>query len=148
MPESENNLESNRYFSIDEVNALIPRMEEHFQKFWAFRQNAQNMLHELRRSLKNSQSQQPKDLAYQQIKQSQAHFLLEQAKKELDFILDTGCAIMDLEMGMVDFPHVMEYEEEEVFLCWKYGEKKIRFWHGLNEDFSERKPLGRKIHLR
>ena len=136
--------ESPHYFSPDEVNALIPRLEEHFQQFWSFRQSAQNILQELRKNARDAQSTSPSDIVDQQVRQSQAHFLLERAKKELDAILEMGCAVKDLEIGLADFPHIHEYEEEEVYLCWKYGEKKVRFWHGLNEGFSCRKPLVRK----
>jgi len=136
----------NNYFSPDEVNALVPRLEEHFQNFWTLRQNAQDILEELRRKAKESQHLLHREVAHHQMRQSQAHFLLEQAKKELDSIIEMGCLIKDLEIGLVDFPHIMEFEEEEVYLCWKYGEKKLRFWHGLNEGFSSRKPFSRRVH--
>jgi hypothetical protein len=79
------------------------------------------------------------------MRRSQSHFLLEQAKKELDAVMETGCSVKDLEIGLVDFPHLLEFEEEEVFLCWKYGEKKVRFWHELDKGFSSRKPLLRRV---
>ena len=28
-----------------------------------------------------------------------------------------------------------------VNLCWKYGEARVAFWHGLDEGFARRKPL-------
>ncbi|MBI1979631.1 MAG: DUF2203 domain-containing protein [Elusimicrobia bacterium] len=133
------------FFSLEEVNALIPRLEEHFQNFWGMRQNAQNILQKLRKSLKEPQEQSPRDIADQQMRTSQAHFLLEQAKKELDTILEVGGVIKDLEIGLVDFPHISEYEEDEIYLCWKYGEKKVRFWHAIDEGYTSRKPLLRKF---
>ncbi|MBI2916308.1 MAG: DUF2203 family protein, partial [Elusimicrobia bacterium] len=63
------------FFSLEEVNALIPRLEEHFQNFWGMRQNAQNILQKLRKSLKEPQEQAPRDIADQQMRTSQAHFL-------------------------------------------------------------------------
>lgn len=133
-------------FTCDEVNALIPRLEEHFQNFWTLRQNAQVILQKLRKSLKEPEIQNSKDVASKQIKASQAHFLLERAKKELDSITEMGIAIKDLEIGLVDFPHFLDPPTDEVFLCWKYGEKKVRFWHGLDEGFASRKPLIRKLN--
>ena len=135
------------YFSPDEVNALIPRMEEHFQSFWSFRENAQRMMEELRlRDSKAGEDVSPKDAAYDQMRKSQAHFLLEQAKKELEAILEMGCSVKDLEVGLVDFPHMLESEEQEVYLCWKFGEKKVRFWHELDQGYASRKPLVRRVH--
>ena len=128
-------------FTPDEVNALIPQMEDHFKSFWGYRQNAQNVLHELRKNVKDTPTQTPAEIAQQQIRQSQAHYLLEQAQKKLDAVVDLGGVIKDLEMGLVDFHHILEFEEEIVFLCWKYGEKKVRFWHGVHEGFDSRKPF-------
>jgi len=34
-------------------------------------------------------------------------------------------------MGLLDFPCAVE--DEIVLLCWKYGEDKITFWHGMEE---------------
>lgn len=138
--------DSNSFFSLEEVNALIPKMEEHFQSFWNFRQNAQNILEELRQKAKNPDPILPEEIAHNQVRQSQVHFLLECGKKELEAIMECGGTIKDLEIGLVDFPHMLEFEEEKVYLCWKFGEKKVRFWHGMNESFSARKPLVRKVH--
>lgn len=136
------------YFTPDEVNALIPKMEEGFQKFWNFRENAQRIMEELRvkaRTTREREDVSAKHAALQQIRTSQAHFLLEQAKKEIDAVLELGCAVKDLEMGLVDFPYILEPQNQEVFLCWKFGEKRVRFWHELDQGYHSRKPLLRRI---
>jgi hypothetical protein len=45
----------------------------------------------------------------------------------------------DLGLGLVDFPHVRG--GRVVNLCWKYGEKDIRYWHGRDEGYGGRKRL-------
>ncbi|MGH9803766.1 MAG: DUF2203 domain-containing protein [Candidatus Acidiferrales bacterium] len=55
-------------------------------------------------------------------------------------IESNGCVVKDLEMGLVDFPSMVN--DEQVFLCWKLGEPAIRFWHRTDEGFAGRKPLG------
>ena len=57
----------------------------------------------------------------------------------LQEIADMGGVPKDLELGLVDFLHVRD--GRTVNLCWKYGERDIRFWHGLDEGYSARKPL-------
>ena len=52
---------------------------------------------------------------------------------------ELGVVLRDLEMGLVDFPSLMD--DEEVCLCWKAGETQVRFWHGLSEGHADRKPL-------
>ena len=51
----------------------------------------------------------------------------------------TGCIIKDLDVGLLDFPSVID--NEEVYLCWKLGEDRIRFYHRQDEGFAGRKPL-------
>jgi hypothetical protein len=37
-------------------------------------------------------------------------------------IQETGCVVKDLDEGLVDFPSLIE--GQEVYLCWKLGEKQ------------------------
>jgi hypothetical protein len=65
--------------------------------------------------------------------------LAETFKSALSRILETGCVVKDLELGLLDFPSLIN--NEEVFLCWKLGEDRIRFYHRQDEGFAGRKPL-------
>jgi hypothetical protein len=65
--------------------------------------------------------------------------LTEALKTSLNRILETGCLIKDLDIGLLDFPSVIA--NEEVYLCWKLGEDRIRFYHRQDEGFASRKPL-------
>ena len=57
----------------------------------------------------------------------------------LEEIQQTGCVVKDLDMGLVDFPSMLN--GQEVYLCWKLGEKHIAYYHGMDEGYSARKPL-------
>ena len=50
-----------------------------------------------------------------------------------------GCLVKDLEIGLIDFPCVVN--DREIYLCWKLGEPHIGFWHDTEEGFSGRKPI-------
>jgi hypothetical protein len=65
--------------------------------------------------------------------------LAESLKASLERIQSTGCLIKDLDTGLLDFPAIIN--NEEVYLCWRLGEERIRFWHRQNEGFAGRKPL-------
>ena len=54
-------------------------------------------------------------------------------------IQETGVLVKDLDIGLVDFPSLLE--GEEIYLCWKLGETRINFWHGIDEGYTGRKPL-------
>ena len=42
-------------------------------------------------------------------------------------------------LGLLDFPSIID--NEEVYLCWKLGEDRIRYYHRQDEGFAGRKPI-------
>jgi hypothetical protein len=65
--------------------------------------------------------------------------LISQVKDALERIQATGCVVKDLDTGLLDFPAILK--NEEVYLCWRLGEDRIRFYHRQDEGFSGRKPI-------
>ena len=65
--------------------------------------------------------------------------LAESLKTALERIQSTGCVVKDLDAGLLDFPAMIN--NEEVYLCWRLGEDRIRFYHRQDEGFSGRKPI-------
>jgi len=51
-----------------------------------------------------------------------------------------GGILRDLEVGLVDFPGV--WEGRPVYFCWRYGEPVVAHFHGRDEGYGERRPLG------
>ncbi len=72
-----------------------------------------------------------RDKAFQHIKDTLA---------EIDAI---GVQVKDLDIGLLDFPCAVG--DEIILLCWKYGEERIEFWHGMEEGFAGRKPIDERI---
>ena len=64
---------------------------------------------------------------------------VDKVKDALDQIQATGCIVKDLDSGLLDFPSMIK--DEEVYLCWRLGEDRIRFYHRQDEGFSGRKPI-------
>ena len=48
-----------------------------------------------------------------------------------------GVQIKGIDNGLIDFPHIRE-NGEEVYLCWKYGEDSIGFWHTIPGGYQGR----------
>lgn len=69
--------------------------------------------------------------------------LTREVQEGLATVVELGGVPKDLATGLVDFPFLLE--GEEVNLCWRFGEKKIRFWHGLDEGFAGRKPIPEEL---
>ncbi len=61
----------------------------------------------------------------------------------LDAILhqlqDMGIQVKDLSTGLIDFPALRD--GRAVYLCWKYGEGSIQFWHEIESGFAGRQPI-------
>ena len=63
----------------------------------------------------------------------------EAVRSALEQIQATGCVVKDLDVGLLDFP--ARINNQEVYLCWRLGEDRIRFYHRQDEGFSARKPI-------
>jgi hypothetical protein len=56
---------------------------------------------------------------------------------------DLGVRVRDIDAGLIDFP-AMRFGNT-VYLCWRYGESDIEFWHGAEEGFNGRKSLKQQV---
>lgn len=63
----------------------------------------------------------------------------ESLRSAIERIHSTGCIVKDLDIGLLDFPSRLN--NEDVYLCWRLGEDRIRFYHRQDEGFAGRKPI-------
>ena len=54
-------------------------------------------------------------------------------------VQDTGVLFKDVNLGLLDFPALKD--GREVYLCWKYGEQDIAFWHEIEAGYAGRQPI-------
>jgi hypothetical protein len=54
-------------------------------------------------------------------------------------VQDAGALIKDINIGLLDFPALRN--GREVYLCWKYGEGDIEFWHEIEDGFAGRQTI-------
>lgn len=121
-----------RYFTLQEAQALIPRVEPLMRE-------AQDLKLQLDRKVAAWHKQPPAGPVEQALAQSQIEFLAEQIHGRLQSVADLGCLPKGPDQGLVDFP--ARVDGREAYLCWKLGEPAIAFWHGITEGFPGRKPL-------
>ena len=67
---------------------------------------------------------------------------MERLEKEIQKLEDLGCVVKDMTTGLIDFPAVRL--GTRVWLCWRLGEERVMFWHGLHEGFAGRKTVNEK----
>lgn len=57
----------------------------------------------------------------------------------LQAIHELGVVVKDVNMGLCDFPFLLD--GRIVYLCWKFGEAEIRWWHEVSHGYKDRHPL-------
>jgi hypothetical protein len=65
--------------------------------------------------------------------------MLSQLNELFEELENIGCSYRDwnFSIGLVDFPSMID--ETPVLLCWRSDEKKVTYYHGLQEGFAGRK---------
>ena len=130
-----------RYFSVADVEALIPALTRLMKRVMA----AHAETTEAKMRLQGEQQRIALagggvlDRKAWRVDLERIERLTAEVQQGLGEIVELGGAPKDLGLGLVDFLHLRE--GHEVNLCWKYGESEIRHWHGLDEGYAGRKPL-------
>ncbi len=122
-----------RFFTVEEARQLLPSLKELMGQVMVISHRLEEY-REVVQELADSASSNtggPEGTAYLDIVIS-----LQSCLRQLQ---ETGCVLKSLQDGLVDFPHLKE--GREIYLCWKYGEEDIRFWHEVDEGFAGRTPL-------
>jgi hypothetical protein len=130
-----------RYFTPAEVEALIPILTEIMEGVMSAQAEAtalQERIDTERQRIALSGGG-VIDRGAWRADRARLEALTRRAQAGLDRILGLGGVPKDVGLGLVDFPH--RRAGEVVHLCWKFGEREVRFWHGLDEGYAGRKPL-------
>ncbi|MGI0004748.1 MAG: DUF2203 domain-containing protein, partial [Candidatus Nitrosotenuis sp.] len=120
------------YFTVTQANEALPKIIEKYTNLQKLKQEIQK----LEAHLTNQNSH--KLIDYVAIKQ-QLNSAVTKFYAAVEDLESTGVVLKSLEDGLLDFPS--KRFEEDVWLCWKEGEKEIKFWHEKDVGFTGRKPL-------
>ena len=130
-----------RHFTPEEVEALIPRLTELVDRLRAAhgeRATVSGRLQAEQQRLTLVGGGLP-DQARWQADHARLEASTKAAQSVVDALQKLGGVPKDIELGLVDFPH--RRDGRLVNLCWKYGETRVRWWHGFDEGYAARKPL-------
>ena len=125
-----------RFFTIEAAHKKLPSTRKSLSKLQKLKQAIDAIA---------SVSIDPKETAFEEILETNTklskdyHKLSYEFYKELENLEIRGCILKNLEEGLVDFYH--KHESRDVFLCWKFGEEKIKAWHEIDAGFAGRKPI-------
>ena len=122
-----------RYFTVEEANSMLdvirPLMREILDIRQVIFQKQPEMVPVLNRLMDNGGSLVASQVA---LEIEQLHILIGQ-------VLVTGVSLKDINSGLVDF--LSRRDERDVYLCWRYGEESVSYWHDLEVGFAGRQPI-------
>ncbi|MCA9591737.1 MAG: DUF2203 domain-containing protein [Myxococcales bacterium] len=135
-------MSSRRVFTIAEVDALIPELTAIVERQLRRQSEIEECLAELARScggLPHALEDEAEDTSAvlrmkADLRQRIAHY--EQGWEDVAAL---GAVLKDPQIGLVDF--YGEIEGRRVWLCWRHGEERLRYYHELSAGFSGRVPL-------
>jgi hypothetical protein len=136
-------------FTLEAVNALVPKLNVVVARQLARRSEIEGRLArlcELTGTTPDDLGPRPDDdEAVRGLKEELARCVLvyQDGWKELE---QMGAVLKDPRIGLLDFHGTVE--GKRVWLCWKYGEEEVAFYHGLDEGFSGRKPIDQGVKRR
>jgi hypothetical protein len=130
-----------KYFKREEAEELLPLIEHCLRQARDSKQQVEGLDQELSQASARIMVLGGSLPAYGKLAatREQREKLIAQLQEVVNQIQETGCLVKDLDEGLVDFPTLRE--GKEVYLCWKLGEERIAYWHGIEEGFAGRKPL-------
>jgi len=125
------------FYTPEQANEILPEIKRRFSKIIDKRNQIIIIQNEI-----NSIINGYKSFILFFDKKKELNKIISSLYREIEEIEEFDILIKSVDEGLLDFPS--KRFNEEVWLCWKIGEEKIRFWHGKDEGFIGRKPLSIK----
>jgi hypothetical protein len=126
-----------RFFTLDEANALIPRLEMVMERMQRRGMELRDAIGDLSTEL----GRPPLEVEITELMERSPD--LQAAATELEELIEEieayGAQFKGIDLGLVDFPS--EVDGQFGLLCWQYGEKEITHWHTEESGFAGRRPL-------
>lgn len=137
---------SPRVFTIPEVNALIPTLNLLVAQQLRQRSDIEQGLAELTRLSRET----PLELAVHPTDSAELRRLKQDLRHRIrgyeagwNRIRELGGVIKDAQIGLVDF--YGRIDGRTVWLCWRYGEDSLGYYHEIEEGYSGRRPLSANV---
>ena len=126
-----------RFFTVEEANRTLPlvrRIVKDIVRAYPELQQLTEQLHQLASAGIGPELQDRIEQLRDDIDRTAD--LINGYIRELEQI---GCFFKGFDEGLVDFYSV--YKGRPVFLCWRFDESRIEFWHDVEAGFGGREPI-------
>ena len=130
-----------RHFTLAQAEQLLPEVEQALRDALFHKSEYQAAEEELNRTtqrirMAGGSRVNPAPILAERARRDTSAAAL---KEIFERVEEMGVLIKDLDIGLIDF--LTRYHGQDVCLCWKLGEDRIRFWHGMEDGFRGRKPI-------
>lgn len=142
-------MEDTRVLTLEAVNALVPRLSEIVGKQIERRTAIESLLTQLGKKLGDVPERlvlDPSDPADVRMLKEDLAARIEEYQASWKQVEAMGAVLKDPRIGLLDFYGTVD--GRLVWLCWKYPEREVGFYHGLEEGYAGRKPIGASVKLR
>ena len=129
-------MSAGKYLTLEEAQKLVPEVRRRILKIMKLNA-AIGLISEIEISYYDEL-----EAAFSEIRfNKKFHSLCLRLFTELEALVKRGAVLDDIEMGTVNFYSICS--GKPVVLCWSIGDRHIKYWREVDEDFSERKPISR-----
>ena len=122
------------FFTTNEANAALPDVIKKYEYALAKQTEVRKLEQQLQICVSTTNSFEE----YVTLKQK-LNSVITKFYESVEILENTGVVVKSIDQGLLDFP--AKRFDEEVWLCWKYGETEIKFWHEKDSGFMGRKPI-------
>ena len=119
-----------KYFTVEEANALLPTLEPLMKHLLNRRARAARLAQQIGETLSDTHS----NIGGAELSTLTQDFAV--IERLMHKIQAYGVLLKDANAGLLDF--LSQRDGRDVYLCWKFGEDKVEYFHELHTGFAGR----------
>lgn len=138
-----------RVFTLEELNDLVPKLSVAVKEQLERRSALEGLLIRLGRELGDV----PDRIVFDPSDPDDLRALKRDLVTQIEVyragwraIEDMGAVLKDARTGLLDFYGTVD--GKLVWLCWRFGEREVAYYHALTEGFSGRKRIAQSMRSR
>jgi hypothetical protein len=138
-----------RIFTIEEVDALIPELSHRVSVLLALGAEIEGLVRRLSRETGKpvaSLDPRPEEAPATRTLRAKIRDCVVRYEKGWSDIQELGAVVKDTSLGLLDF--YGRLEGRLVWLCWRFGEDRLGYYHELDTGFAGRRSLGSEARSR
>jgi hypothetical protein len=138
-----------KIYTLEEVNAKIPNLRAIVGRQLSRRaiiQEKLTVLGDLVDDIPDDFAVSPDDSDLIRALKAELKQRVDEYRGGWEEVEELGAVIKDPQIGLVDF--YGRVDGNVVWLCWKYGEDDVAYYHALDAGFGGRKPIGESVRQR